>query len=130
MYQYNDRLTQLFTKYKYIWYLVAMFRPFTGSSSGLYKDQKVYYIFKFCVPNGIPCGLQICAQLVQGATKRWKTKCNNTQHISCPVCPLFLVEFGVFHEKQRADRARDTLCVITFNFPYFRRSLYKLCTTL
>jgi hypothetical protein len=37
MYRYIDRLTQLFTKYKYIWYLATMFRPFTGSSSGLYN---------------------------------------------------------------------------------------------
>jgi hypothetical protein len=74
-----------------------MFRPFTRSSSGLYKNQKVYYIFfKFCVPNRIPCGLQSCTQLVQGGTKRCKIECHNTQHISCPVCPMFLVESGVW----------------------------------
>jgi hypothetical protein len=28
--------------------------------------------------------------------KRWKIKCDNTQHISCPVYPIFLVEFGVW----------------------------------
>jgi hypothetical protein len=37
MYQYIDPLTQLFTKYKHIWYLAAMLQPFTGSSSGLYN---------------------------------------------------------------------------------------------
>jgi hypothetical protein len=73
-----------------------MFRPFTGSSWDLYKNQKVYYIFKFCMPNAIPCGLQSCTQLVKGAMKRWKIKCGNTQHIPCPVCPMFLVEFGVW----------------------------------
>jgi hypothetical protein len=76
--------------------MATVFRPFTGSSSGLYKNQKVYYIFKFCVPNGVPCGLQSCTQLVKRATKRWKIKCDNTQHISCPVCPMFLVEFWVW----------------------------------
>jgi hypothetical protein len=42
MYQYNDRLKQLFTKYKYIYIyinlaLATMFRPLSGSSSGLYN---------------------------------------------------------------------------------------------
>jgi hypothetical protein len=58
MYRYIDCLTHLFTKYKYIWYLATMFRPFTGSSSGLYnKLESVLHFFKFCVPTGIPCGL-------------------------------------------------------------------------
>jgi hypothetical protein len=58
MYRYIDRLTQLFTKYKYIWYLATMFRLFTRSSSGLYnKLESVLHFFKFRVPNGIPCGL-------------------------------------------------------------------------
>jgi hypothetical protein len=30
MYQYNDRLTQLFTKYKYIWLWLKCFDPFAG----------------------------------------------------------------------------------------------------
>jgi hypothetical protein len=47
------------------------------------------------VPNGIPCGLQSCTQLVHGVMKRWKIECNNTQHILCSVCPMFLTEFGV-----------------------------------
>jgi hypothetical protein len=46
MYQYNDRLTQLFTKYKYIWYLATMFRPFTGSSSGLYNKPESGLLYK------------------------------------------------------------------------------------
>jgi hypothetical protein len=47
MYWYNDRLTQLFTNYKYIWYLATMFQPFTGSSSGLYnKLESVLHFFK------------------------------------------------------------------------------------
>jgi hypothetical protein len=55
----------------------------------------VYYILYYCMPNRIPCGLQSCTQLVQGATKIWKIECNNTQHISCPVCSMFLIEFGI-----------------------------------
>jgi hypothetical protein len=39
VYQYNDRLTQLFTKYKYMYLALAtMFRPLSGSSSGLYNE--------------------------------------------------------------------------------------------
>jgi hypothetical protein len=30
MYQYNDRLTQLFTKYKYIWLWLQCFDPYLG----------------------------------------------------------------------------------------------------
>jgi hypothetical protein len=75
-----------------------MFRPFTGSSSGLYKNKKVYYILYYCVPDGIPCGLQSCT-------------------LSLPVQAVY-------------TSVRDMMCVITFNFPSFRRSLYKLCTTL
>jgi hypothetical protein len=30
MYQYNDRLTQLFTKYKYIWLWLQCFDPLLG----------------------------------------------------------------------------------------------------
>jgi hypothetical protein len=30
MYQYNDRLTQLFTKYKYIWFWLQCFDPYLG----------------------------------------------------------------------------------------------------
>jgi hypothetical protein len=30
MYQYNDRLTQLFTKYKYIWLWLQCFDPYMG----------------------------------------------------------------------------------------------------
>jgi hypothetical protein len=30
MYQYNDRLTQLFTKYKYIWLWLQCFDPLPG----------------------------------------------------------------------------------------------------
>jgi hypothetical protein len=30
MYQYNDRLTQLFTKYKYIWLWLQCFDPYVG----------------------------------------------------------------------------------------------------
>jgi hypothetical protein len=30
MYQYNDRLTQLFAKYKYIWLWLQCFDPFLG----------------------------------------------------------------------------------------------------
>jgi hypothetical protein len=36
--QYNYHLTQLFTKYKYIWRWLTMFRPLSGSSSGLYNE--------------------------------------------------------------------------------------------
>jgi hypothetical protein len=28
--------------------------------------------------------------------KRWKIECDNTQYILCPVCLMFLVEFGVW----------------------------------
>jgi hypothetical protein len=30
LYQYNDRLTQLFTKYKYIWLWLQCFDPYLG----------------------------------------------------------------------------------------------------
>jgi hypothetical protein len=30
MYQYNDRLTQLFAKYKYIWFWLQCFDPYLG----------------------------------------------------------------------------------------------------
>jgi hypothetical protein len=38
MYQYNDRLTQLFTKYNIYLAWATMFRPLTGSSSGLHNN--------------------------------------------------------------------------------------------
>jgi hypothetical protein len=70
------------------------FDPLLGHHQAYIKTESVLY-FIFYVPNGIPCGLQVCIQFVQGATKSWKIECNNTQHILCSVCPKFLVEFGV-----------------------------------
>jgi hypothetical protein len=53
MYRYNDHLTQLFTKYKYIWYLATMFQPFTGSSSGLYNTlESVLHFLGFACQMG------------------------------------------------------------------------------
>jgi hypothetical protein len=47
------RLIQLFTKYKYIWYLATMFRPFTGSLSGLYnKLESVLHFLGFVYQTG------------------------------------------------------------------------------
>jgi hypothetical protein len=37
MYQYNDRLTQLFTRYKYIWLWLQCFDPYLGSTSSTHN---------------------------------------------------------------------------------------------
>jgi hypothetical protein len=42
MYQYNDRLTQLFTKYKYIWLWLQCFDPYLGHRQA--------YIMNFLLP--------------------------------------------------------------------------------
>jgi hypothetical protein len=39
VYQYNDRLSQLFTKVFFL-ALATMFQPLSGSSSGLYNELK------------------------------------------------------------------------------------------
>jgi hypothetical protein len=95
MYWYNDRLTQLFTKYKYFWYLATMFRPFTGLSSDLYNKLKsVLHILEFACQT-VSCVVYSVVQFVKVVMERWKIYCDNTQYILCPVCLMFLVEFGV-----------------------------------
>jgi hypothetical protein len=70
------------------------FDPLLDHHQAHIKQDSVLH-FIFYVPNGILCSLQGCIQFVKGATKNWRVECSNTQHISCPVCPKFLVEFGV-----------------------------------
>jgi hypothetical protein len=60
MYQYNDSLTQLFTKYKYIWLWLQCFDPLLDHHQAYIITYKVQYMFTFYVPNGILCGLQYC----------------------------------------------------------------------
>jgi hypothetical protein len=72
MYHYNDRLTQLFTKYKYIWLWLQCFDPFLGHSPGIYNNlESVVHIWVF-MPIGIPGGLQYCSSLVRVVTKGWR----------------------------------------------------------
>jgi hypothetical protein len=72
-----------------------MFRPFTGSSSDLYKKQESILHFILLHASRDSVWFTELVQLVQGATKRWKIECNNTQHILCPICLMIHVEFGV-----------------------------------
>jgi hypothetical protein len=54
MYQYNDRLTQLFTRYKYIWLWLQCFDPYLGYHQAYLMNLESVYMFRFFMSNGIP----------------------------------------------------------------------------
>jgi hypothetical protein len=47
MYQYNDRLTQLVTKYKYIWLWLQCFDPYLGHHAYTRCDKKLSRLIVF-----------------------------------------------------------------------------------
>jgi hypothetical protein len=50
MYQYNDRLTQLFTKYKYIWFGLQCFDPYLGHRQDyIINLESVVHVWGFSV---------------------------------------------------------------------------------
>jgi hypothetical protein len=48
MYQYNDRLTQLFTKFKYIWLWLQCFDPYLGHRQAYIMNlESVVHVYVF-----------------------------------------------------------------------------------